>query len=576
MASKEDIEKLRDKIDIVDLISKYVHLEKSGVNYKGLSPFKDEKTPSFIVSPNKKIFKCFSSNIGGDAIKFYMLINNITFEKALAELSEKYDVNIKGIDKLKSSEYQHLYDIMKKVSQIYHEQLLKNEDALNYLYKRGYSLEDIKNFNLGYAPNLWTYLYDNLINEYSEQDLVELGLITIKDENKVFDFFRNRIIIPIYNKYGNIIAFGGRDITSSKNTAKYLNTKESKIFSKGKELYGIFDCGSSLKKDDYCILVEGYFDVLAIQKNGFKTAVASLGTALSDEQVKYILSYTKNIILSYDNDEAGKKACINAINLFNKYEVNIKVLNIFDSKDPDEYLKEYGREKFIELIKQSQDSFDFVYEYYSKNYDIQVPASKIKIINDLRPFFESIQSDIYFDIYKKRLSQNLDLSDNIINLRYTRKNVIKKNIIHKEKVSLKDDNIYSYEDYIILHLFKYKKDIDKFEKIIFKNDIYNDIYLKLKYNEPLSNDQLDEIHKLNIENLNNDSFFYAYKSWIYEYIDNTIDKIKQYAYSRELDNNERRQYFDILSIKRKIKEQTNIKEVEKYFSEYLNYEGRTK
>lgn len=248
MASKEDIEKLRDKIDIVDLISKYVHLEKSGVNYKGLSPFKDEKTPFFIVSPNKKIFKCFSSNIGGDAIKFYMLINNITFEKALAELSEKYDVNIKGIDKLKSSEYQHLYDIMKKVSQIYHEQLLKNEDALNYLYKRGYSLEDIKNFNLGYAPNLWTYLYDNLINEYSEQDLVELGLITIKDENKVFDFFRNRIIIPIYNKYGNIIAFGGRDITSSKNTAKYLNTKESKIFSKGKELYGIFDCGSSLKK----------------------------------------------------------------------------------------------------------------------------------------------------------------------------------------------------------------------------------------------------------------------------------------------------------------------------------------
>lgn len=571
MIDKKEIDELLSKIDIVELVSEYVNLEKTGSNYKGLSPFKEEKTPSFVVSPQKKIFKCFSSGIGGNALIFYMKINNISYNEAVSILASKYNVNIKSYSK-NDSIYSNLYKIMEKVSIIYHNKLLDDDNAILYLQKRGYTIDDIKTFKLGYAPEEWDFLYEKLKNEFSDNDLNELGLINISDNGKIFDFFRNRIIFPIYNSHNNIIAFGGRDISNKKDIPKYLNSKESKIFKKGNELYGIFDSGKTIKDSMYVLLVEGYFDVLSLHKNKIKTAVASLGTSITQNQVKYLSKLTNNIIICYDNDTAGQIACSKAIELFNNYEFNVKILNIPDAKDPDEYLKENSIESFKKiLVNNTIDGFDYVYNKIAREFDITKTASKLEIINRMKPYFVSLKSKIRTEIEKEKLANNLSLSNTLITKSYEKKEQIK--TIQKR---IQNNNIYTYEDYIILYLYKFKKYFEYFEKFNFENEKYNSIYKKIKDNkyDELTDDENKAIFILDIDNLNEESLLNAYKRITLKYVEDSKQLLSEIIDIKKMNTDQIEAYYGILRMNKNIISSNNIKEVREMFNKFIEYEGR--
>ena len=355
MYKDTEIQKLIDNLDIVQVIGEYVTLKKTGANYKGLSPFKDEKTPSFVVSPNKNIFKDFSTGIGGNVISFYMRINNLSFYEAVEELSRKYNISINkfNIEKNRDNPNARYYEIMREAQSFFKNNMINSDEAMEYMKNRGYSLEEIRKFEIGFSLESWNSLLNYLKEKgYNENELLELGLIRKNDEGNVFDYFRNRIIFPIYNDTMKLIGFGGRIIEANSDMPKYLNSPDSKIFKKGKELYGLYNRGENIRKKGLAILMEGYLDVLTAQKHGFVNSVASLGTAFTDEQAQLLKKYTNNIIIAYDNDEAGKNAIIKAGNILKKYDFDVKCL-VMDGneKDPDEFLRKNGKKKLLRQIK---------------------------------------------------------------------------------------------------------------------------------------------------------------------------------------------------------------------------------
>ena len=306
---------------------------------------------------------------------------------------------------------------MKQAQIYFSKNIFNSSEALNYMGNRGYLETDLRKFGIGFSENKWDGLLLYLTNKgYSIDDLLELGLVIKNENGNIFDYFRNRIIFPIYNDNMKIVGFGGRTINTDENTPKYLNSPESKIFKKGKELFGLLNRGEQIRKRGVAILMEGYLDVLTAHKNGFEFAVASLGTAFTTEQAEYLKRYTTNVIIAYDNDSAGKNATVKAANILKKYDFNIRCLTIDgEVKDPDEYLKKYGKKAFLNLLKtMTVEVFEYIYEEYSKDLDLKSIVGKERFINRIKDFMLNVKSEVEKSIYIQKISVELEIDKEVL------------------------------------------------------------------------------------------------------------------------------------------------------------------
>lgn len=596
--SKKEIQKLIDNLDIVQVIGEYVNLKKAGSDYKGLSPFKDEKTPSFTVSPVKNIFKDFSTQIGGNVISFYMKINDIGFLQAVEELSRKYNIPLK-----KSREYRTIdqeierkkavnreyYEIMNEAQIFFRENIEKYSEALEYMKERDFSLEEIRRFGIGFAPSFRDDLFQHLVKkEFPEEKIMSLGLAKRNENGEIYDSFRNRIIFPIYNVNAQIVGFGGRIIEKNTNLPKYLNSPDSPIFKKGNELFGIKHQGENIRKKGFAMLMEGYLDVLTAQKNGFESAVASLGTAFTEEQAQLLKKYTDKILISYDNDEAGKNAIIKAGYILKKYDFDVKCL-VMDGneKDPDEFLRKNGKKAFIEVVKKSEEIFDFLTKEASKDLDLNDISGKRKFIERLKPFFSNVTSNLNKNLYLQRLSANFEIDEFILaeelkNLSKKTSEGKKRKIYENQKVQykkLKKDLYIELEEQTLMYILEfYRSEKEKCMELMskgFSHPLFNELIEKLKAVEfdimqlekiDISEENREIITKLKLRADNDikDKKIYfreIYSGWFEREIDEERQKTEE--------ENDRIKKIELKKLLSKLKNINKISEIEKLYNEFI-------
>ena len=411
----EVIEKLLSNIDIVKVIEEDIDLKKAGKNYKGLCPFHNDTNPSFFVSPQKQICKCFVCGTGGDVISYYMKSKNVGFEQSVIELSKKYDIDL-GINLEENTfeENDKYYVIMKDAHKYFTENIFEHREPLEYLSKRGYDTDTIKQHKIGYASQQ-SELYDYLHNKgYTDEDLLALGLIKQNEKGKFYDTFRNRIIFPIFSASNHIIAFGGRTLEKDTTVPKYINSPDTPIFKKSYNLFGI-EKAHNIKRKNYSILMEGYIDVLTARNYNFDTCVAPLGTALTIEQAKLLKKYSNNVLLCFDNDNAGVLATEKAILLLKSQGFNIKVIEYSETKDPDDFLRTLGREKFLDKVKSSTEAFDFIYNTHIKEYDIENNIiAKDNFIKSFIDFFSILTEEVEKELYLQKLSEKVKVGIEVL------------------------------------------------------------------------------------------------------------------------------------------------------------------
>ena len=366
MISKETIDKVFEFARVEEVISDFIALKKTGANFKGLSPFTNEKTPSFIVSPSKQIWKDFSSGKGGKVIAFLMEHEQFNYPESIRNLANKYNIEIiETNDKNENSEERNkresLFIINSFAQEYFQNVVLKEVDVKNYLKERGLSDSTIVNFNIGFSPDKKNSFYKNASEKgFSIDYLIETGLV-ISNENNHIDRFRGRIMFPIKSISGRVIGFGGRIIDSNKKIAKYINSPESKIYNKSKTLYGIYESKQFIVKNDVCFLVEGYMDVVQLHEHGIKNVLATSGTSLTKDQIILIKRLTSNIIILFDGDQAGLSASMRSIDMILEEGLNVKICQFPDGEDPDSFVKKYKHDKMIEYIDQeSKDLIDFI------------------------------------------------------------------------------------------------------------------------------------------------------------------------------------------------------------------------
>ncbi len=368
MIPQETVQKIYDAANIVDVVQDFVSLKRAGVNYKGLCPFHGEKTPSFVVSPAKNIYKCFGCGVGGDPVKFIREHEKISFPEALRYLAKKYNIEIvekelSNEEKEQRLERESLF-VVTDFSKNFFINILNNTDegrtiGLSYFKERGYNNETVKKFELGWSPEKRDALTQTALQKGHKLKFLEkTGLSIVKKENNyTFDRFAGRVIFPIHALSGKVIGFGGRTLKSDKKTAKYLNSPESDIYHKSRTLYGIFFAKKSIVKEDKCIMVEGYTDVISLHQTGIENVVASSGTSLTVEQIRLVRRFTKNLTVIYDGDKAGIKASLRGIDLILAEEMNVKVVLLPDGEDPDSYSKKLNFDEFADYIKENEKDF---------------------------------------------------------------------------------------------------------------------------------------------------------------------------------------------------------------------------
>jgi len=440
------IELIKDRIDIIDIISEHVALRKNGRNYIGLCPFHKEKTPSFSVNAEKGIFKCFGCGASGDAISFLMQLNHLSFMQVMEELAYKYGLEWKVQGKGNSSEINEQKKLMFEANlltaKFFNEYLQTKTDAKEYLEQRGCSADIISNFGLGFAPDKNDALFDYLTKKGLKPELLEkAGLITAKTDGKgYYDKFRNRIIVPVYNEKGNVVAFGAR-IFKSDNGPKYINSQETLVYNKSKTLYGLYQAKDFIRENDAVLIMEGYFDVITAHANGIKNAVASCGTSLTEQHVKILNRYMnrKRIYLAFDADEAGQKATKRNAQLIkdeleplgdirqfdtsfakasikDEYACEIRVVTTGAEKDPDEFIKENGVEAYKQCIEKAPLLIDYQINSILKNRDKNISAQeKSNLLKELTPILSQINNRVVFDEYVKQISLNLGIDKNTLN-----------------------------------------------------------------------------------------------------------------------------------------------------------------
>lgn len=411
---KDIIEEIKSRCDIANVISSYINIKPSGTNYKGLCPFHGEKTPSFYINTSKQIYKCFGCGEGGDVINFVMRIENLDFMDAVKLLANRCGIEINThVDestKERMEKSKKFQDIHVEAARFYFSNLIKSKNpGYEYLRKRGLDDKIIKKFGLGYSLDSWNSLMNYLISiGYKNEDLIECGLFGYKSETKkIYDKFRNRVMFPIFDYRGNVIGFGGRVLDDS--LPKYLNSPDTLIFNKRQNLYGLNFARKEIK-DRSVILVEGYMDLISLYQYGIKNVVATLGTALTDGQGSLIKRYADTVIISYDSDEAGIKATLRAIEILNKLDINVKVLNLKECKDPDEFIRKYGVLEFEKEIQNSTHYIKYKIDNLKRNFNIQKDEERVKFAKEASKIIKEIKSPVEVDYYTKYLSEQIDIS----------------------------------------------------------------------------------------------------------------------------------------------------------------------
>ena len=402
------IDELIARNPIEEVVGQYVSLKRSGSNLFGLCPFHGEKTASFSVAPDKGIYYCFGCHKGGGAVNFMMEVEGLSYPDAVRALAKRVGMEVPEDEQYQSRyrQQERLWALHKEAARFFHGQLYApaGKAALEYALGRGMSKAILTTFGVGYAPDSWDSMVKAMkAKGYTEQELKDSGLVTVSQKNgNIFDRFRDRLMFPTIDVRGNVIGFGGRIIKNDPNAAKYLNSPETMIFNKRKNLFGLNLAKKT--KQNCLILVEGNIDVVALHQYGFDNAVASLGTSLTEEHAALLSRYTEQVILTYDGDEAGQRAAQRAIPMLEKAGLQVKVLQMKDAKDPDEFLKKYGADKFKLLLEDSSNRVEYQLNAIAKKYDLKVDDERIKFIHEAAELISTLGSAVRREVYGHRIA----------------------------------------------------------------------------------------------------------------------------------------------------------------------------
>lgn len=436
MISEEVIQRIKDEADIVDVISGKISLKRAGRNFIGRCPFHNEKTPSFTVSPDKQIYKCFGCGEAGNIFSFIMKTENLTFPEAVKSLGEKIGIDVEengNSNKEKKDKFERMKKLNTDAAKFFFANLRKNQSAIKYLRDRKISDKTMNKFGIGFALDSWQGIRDYLRTKgYFDREIEELGLIIKSPKNNYYDRFRNRIIFPVFDYRGTVIGFGGRVLDDTK--PKYLNSPETVLFHKGTNLYGLnFAIKEDFKRT--IVMVEGYMDCISLYQEGIKGVVATLGTALTENQAKLLKRYADKVIISYDADNAGQKATARGLEILKKVGLEVRVLSIPKGKDPDEFIKKYGKEAFEDLMDKA---LPFI-EYRLKKAEEGINFSDNEMIIKYKNLALQILKDVdefERNIYIKQIAEKLKVKDEILSDEFNRKNRKKDNnyILDEERV----------------------------------------------------------------------------------------------------------------------------------------------
>jgi len=405
---------------IEDVVGQYVNLKRSGANLFGLCPFHGEKTPSFSVAPDKGIYYCFGCHKGGGVINFQMEIEGLSYGDAVRALAKRAGMEVPEDPQFQSryKQQERLWALSKEAARYFHSKLYAPEGAegLSYAQKRGMPKSTLTKFGIGFAPNSWNGLVDAMkAKGYTDQELKDAGLVSEKN-GRIYDRFRNRLMFPIIDVRGNVIGFGGRVMDDS--TPKYLNSPETIIFNKRKNLFALNLAKKS--KLGYLILVEGYMDAVALHQYGFDCAVASLGTSLTQEHAVLLSRYTEQVVLIYDGDEAGQNATRRAIPMLEAAGIQVKVLRMHDAKDPDEYLKKYGADKFKVLLEEASNRVEYQLGAIARKYHLNDDEERIQFLREAADLVASLPSPVQREIYGGRAAETAKVTPEAMKLEVDR------------------------------------------------------------------------------------------------------------------------------------------------------------
>ncbi len=555
MIAQNTIDTVFETARVEEVIGDFVQLKRAGSNLKGLSPFVDEKSPSFMVSPVKQIWKDFSSGKGGNVVTFLMEHEHFSYPEAIRYLARKYNIEIEETEqsneeKEEANEKESMYLVSEFAQQYFHNILTLSEEgkAIGYSYfkERGFTAETIKKFGLGYSPETWdAFTKEALGKGYRLEYLDKTGLTIVK-EDKQFDRFKGRVMFPIQSMSGRVLGFGGRILTNDKKAAKYLNSPESDIYHKSKVLYGIFHAKQAIAKQDNCYLVEGYTDVIQFNQAGIENVVASSGTALTPDQIRLVNRLTKNITVLFDGDAAGLRASVRGVDLILEAGMNVKVCSFPDGEDPDSFAKKTPYDELVRYLDENaKDFIQFKASLLMREANND-PIKKAELIRDMVTSISKIPDRIKREVYIQECSRIMDISEQV--LVDTLAQMVQKDVAdagkklkqeQKEKVfevvknqeslqASKIDVLYELERKLIEILLLYGNAVEEFEDVILKANeegemtevsemnnykVYHRIYLSL---------QEDEVE------LGNESFRAIYNHLINYYHQNETFEIEQY------------------------------------------------
>jgi DNA primase len=493
LIAKSTIDQVFDTARVEEVIGDFVQLKKSGSNFKGLSPFSEERTPSFMVSPVKQIWKDFSTGKGGTSVSFLMEHEHFTYPEAIKYLARKYNIEIEETvqsdsDKEAAGERESMYLVSEFARTYYQNTLLKTDPGkaigLSYFKERGFTDETIKNFQLGYSTDAWSGLTDTALKKgYKLKYLESTGLSIVK-ETKQFDRFKGRVMFPIHSMSGRVLGFGGRILAKNEKAAKYLNSPESEIYHKSKVLYGIYYAKQTIAKEDNCYLVEGYTDVIQFYQKGVKNVVSSSGTALTPDQIRLINRLTKNITVLFDGDPAGIRAALRGIDLILEQGMNVKICTFPEGEDPDSFAKQNTLEELQTYLKENAKDF-IAYKASLLMEEAQNdPVAKANLIRDMVTSISKVSDNIQREIYVRECSRIMDISEDVLfstlaqigkkaqndaNKLYNQKQKAFE-VVKSTAAPIKVDIQYELEQKIIEILLLYGSRKEAFEDLILKEN----------------------------------------------------------------------------------------------------------
>ncbi|GAA4269283.1 DNA primase [Hyunsoonleella aestuarii] len=584
MISPTTIDQVFETARVEEVIGDFVNLKKAGSNFKGLSPFSDERSPSFMVSPVKQIWKDFSSGKGGNVVAFLMEHEHFTYPEAIKYLAKKYNIEVEetvqsDAQKEKANERESLY-LVSEFANKYFQNILHKTDqgksiGLSYFKERGFTEETIKKFDLGYALNEWQAFTDEALKKGYNIDFLSKTGLTIVKEQKRFDRFKGRVMFPIKSMSGRVLGFGGRILITDKKAAKYVNSPESDIYHKSKVLYGIYNAKQSIAKEDNCYLVEGYTDVIQFHQTGIKNVVSSSGTALTSEQIRLINRLTKNITVLFDGDAAGMRASLRGIDLILEQGMNVKVCTFPEGEDPDSFAKQNTLEELsLYLDENARDFIQFKASVLSED-SKNDPIKKAETIRDIVNSISKIPDRIKTEIYIQECARIMDISEEVLfttlaqinkkesqedNKQFKKNQKVFEVIKHQQPVK-KIDVQYVLERKIIEVLLLYGNKVEDFEDLVLKeNDVgelvlepviqqakvFEKIFLDLQDDEmEFTNEKFKTLYYTLIDTLNQNSDF-ELKNFVNSVNQNMANEITNILMEDEryaLDNWERMNIF---------------------------------